>query len=69
MLYLEYQSVCSFVRIAFVPSPVCPRPGKRGVQHLLAGEGAEGANSDDWRESLALCILCDSKQSFDFCIN
>jgi hypothetical protein len=26
-------------------------------QHSLAGEGAGGANSDDWRESLALCIL------------
>jgi hypothetical protein len=29
-------------------------------QHLLAGEGAGGANSGDWRESLALCLLCAS---------
>ncbi len=29
-------------------------PGK----HSLGGEGAGGANSDVWRESLALCILC-----------
>ncbi len=26
-------------------------------QHSLAEEGTEGANSDDWRESLALCII------------
>jgi hypothetical protein len=25
-------------------------------QHSLAGEG--GPNSDDWKESLALCLLC-----------
>jgi hypothetical protein len=29
----------------------------QGGQHSLAGEGAGEANSDDWRESLALCIL------------
>jgi hypothetical protein len=28
---------------------------KKGGQHLLAGEW--GANSDDWKESLALCLL------------
>jgi hypothetical protein len=27
-------------------------------QHSLACEWAGGANSDDWRESLALCLLC-----------
>jgi hypothetical protein len=39
-----------------------PPPGTTGGgQHLLAGEGAGGANSDDWRESLALRvrILCE----------
>ncbi len=36
-----------------------PPPGiKGGGQQSLAGEGAGGANSDDWRESLALCLLC-----------
>jgi hypothetical protein len=39
---------------ASVPPPLEPNGG----QHSLAGEGAEGANSDDWRESLALCIPC-----------
>ncbi len=27
-------------------------------QHSLADEGAGRANSDDWKEILALCILC-----------
>jgi hypothetical protein len=30
----------------------------RGGATLPGGEGAWGAYSDDWRESLALCILC-----------
>ncbi len=29
-----------------------------GEQHSLAGEGAGEHHSDDWRESMALCILC-----------
>jgi hypothetical protein len=65
-LFLEYQSICPFVRIGS-PRPlsrqrVCPPPQNQrvgGGQHSLAGEGAGGADSDDWRESLALCILCD----------
>jgi hypothetical protein len=39
---------------------VCPPPPldpKGGGEHSLVGEGAGGANSDDWRESLALCQL------------
>jgi hypothetical protein len=44
ILYLEYQSVCPFVQ--------------REGQHSLAGEGKVGANSDDWRKSFALCLLC-----------
>ncbi len=66
--YLEYLSVCPFVRIAS-PRPlsrkrVCPpspETNAGGGQHLLAGKGARGANLDDWRESLALCLLCDFK--------
>ncbi len=38
-----------------VGPPLVP---KGGGQHSLAGEGAGGANSDDWREILAFCILC-----------
>jgi hypothetical protein len=39
---------------------VSPPPSwnQRGGQHSFAGEGRGGANSDDWRESLALCLLC-----------
>ncbi len=36
-----------------------PEPKGGGGQHSLAGEGTGGANSDDWRESLALCLLCE----------
>ncbi len=40
------------------PLSDCVPPGNQrgGGQHSLAGEGAEGANSDDQRESLA-CTL------------
>ncbi len=63
-LYLEYQRVCPFVRIGsphpFYRKRLClpPPRNQKGVgrQHLLAGEGAGGANSDDWRESLVLCL-------------
>jgi hypothetical protein len=64
ILYLEYQSVCPFVRIGSTRplsrKRVCPpSPRTKGRrQPSLSGEGAGGANSDDWRESLALCILC-----------
>jgi hypothetical protein len=46
----------SFVRIG---SPAVPAPLEPRVrQHSLAVEGAVGANSDEWKESLALCLLC-----------
>jgi hypothetical protein len=43
------------------PSPAreCVPPLElKGGQHSLAGEGVGGTNSDVWRESLALFILC-----------
>jgi hypothetical protein len=42
------------------PTPSCPPLGTNGGQQSLAGEMAGGADSDDWRESLAICRLCDS---------
>ncbi len=33
-------------------------PGGGGGRHSLSGEGVGGANSDDWRGSLAFCLLC-----------
>ncbi len=41
------------------PASVCfPLWTQRGEeQHSLAGEGVGGPNSDDWKESLALCLL------------
>jgi hypothetical protein len=44
----------SVTRPNWLPRPLSPQtsvypPGtKRGEQHSLAGEGAGGANSDDW---------------------
>jgi hypothetical protein len=63
ILYLEYQSVCPPVRIGsanprFRKLVCLPRNGGGG-QHSPAGEGMGGHNSDDWRESLALCLLWD----------
>ncbi len=42
------------------PPPPPPEPKEVG-QHLLVSEGAGGANSDDWRESLALCLSVDGR--------
>jgi hypothetical protein len=48
ILYLEYQSVCPFIRIGS-PSPLSPKRvclpplEPKGGQHLLAGEGAGGS--------------------------
>ncbi len=39
-------------------SPFGPKRG--GRQNSLAGEGMGGYSSDDWMESLELCILCGS---------
>jgi hypothetical protein len=53
----------SLVGIGTLPtplSPVCsPPPGSGGRAHSPAGEGLEvSPNFDDWRKSLALCLLC-----------
>ncbi len=70
-VYIEYQSVCPFVGIgpphthslaqASVSPPLDPKGRK---QHFLAGEVVGGHNSDDWKESLALCILCGPRPRF-----
>jgi hypothetical protein len=50
---------CLFLRPKWLPPPPHPQASvSPPQQHSLAGEGAGGANSDDWRECLALCILC-----------
>jgi hypothetical protein len=62
--YLENQSVCPLVRIGTHAPPlhqasVYPHPGIKARGHSPAAEGVGGPNSDDWRNSLALCLLCD----------
>ncbi len=63
--YLEYHSVCPLVEIGTPPplsrKRVChppPEPKGGGGTHAPAGEGMGGPNSDDWRKSLALCLVC-----------
>ncbi len=64
-IYLEYHSVCSFVgtRTPHIINckRVCPSPRNQrsgGRVHSPAGEGRGKPNSNDWRKSLALCLLC-----------
>jgi hypothetical protein len=63
LYYLEYQSVYPFVRTGspnpFPASECAPLHGFKGGggQLSLGGERAGEPNSDDWRKSLALCIL------------
>ncbi len=45
IIYREYQAFSPIVWY------------QMGGQHWLVGEGLGGVNSDDWRESLALCLL------------
>jgi hypothetical protein len=67
--YLEHHSVCPLVGIGTAPPPLpqasvyppSPEP-KGGHARLRVGGGGWGSsNSDDWRKSLALCLLygCD----------
>ncbi len=64
LIYTEHHSVCPFVGIgtppttlpqASVPSPP-PKGGGGNTRLWLWGWGSP--NSDDWRKSLALCLLC-----------
>jgi hypothetical protein len=44
--------------ILFYECPPLGTKGGGGATLACGGEGARGANSDDWRGSLALCLLC-----------
>jgi hypothetical protein len=64
-IYKEYHCVCPLVGIGpppplsrkrVFPSPPEPKGGE--AQCSPAGEGWGSPNSDDWRKSLALCLLC-----------
>ncbi len=60
-------SVPSFELGPPIPSPAreCVPPESKGAQHSPAGEGVGGPNSDIWRESLALCLLCGKKNRME----
>ncbi len=64
IVYLEHQSVCPIGGIGSQNAPPLPLASVSpplvqggGRQQSLAGEGGGGPSSDDWIESLALCIL------------
>ncbi len=63
-IYLEYQSVCPLVRIGTLHPPLppasesLPPEPKEGEHTRLRVRRWGGPNSDDWRKSLALCLLC-----------
>jgi hypothetical protein len=62
--YIEYHSVCPLVGIGTLPPPLSPAsvplpPEPKGGGHnRLQVRGWGSPNSDDWRKSLALCLLC-----------
>jgi hypothetical protein len=60
ILFLEYQ--------AFSPSSALAPPSSLPQESVPPLE-KKGANSDDWRESVALCILCVLKYYYLFVMN
>ncbi len=65
-IYKEYKSVCPIIGIGLsqplcrqrvCPSRLPPEPGGGGHTHQRV-RGWGSPNSDDWRKSLALCLLC-----------
>ncbi len=64
-MYMEYHSVCPRVGIGIpqtpsecVPIPAEPKLRGGGKAHSPEGEGVGSPNSNDWRKSVALCLLC-----------
>jgi len=60
-IYTEYHSVCPLVGIGTLPPPLSSlgTKGWGGGGHTrLRVRGWGSPNSDDWRKSLALCLLC-----------
>ncbi len=65
-IYVEYHIACPLVRTG-TPHPISPEcapppPEPKGEgTHSPAcqGMGGGGPNSDGWRKSVVLCLLCD----------
>jgi hypothetical protein len=64
-IYKEYHRVYPLVGIGTLPTPLSPAsvslpPEAGGGGHTRQrARGWGSPNSDDWRKSLALCLLCD----------
>jgi hypothetical protein len=71
-IYKEYHSICTLVGIGTLPTPLSPVASKcapppepgGGVHTRLRVRGWGSPNSDDWRKSLALCVLDTKKYIF-----
>ncbi len=73
LIYKEHRSVCPLVGIGTLPPllspasvPLPPETGGGGHARLRVG-GWGSPNSDDWRKSLALCLLCALGQWIRWC--
>ncbi len=71
--YKEYHSACPLLGIGTLPTPLSPasvplspspRTGGGGGHTRLWMRGWGSPNSDDWKESLSLCLLCVLSLSF-----
>jgi hypothetical protein len=72
-IYLEYHSVCPSSKWYLSPPPpplpqasvtLPPEPKGVGGNTRLQVKGWGSPNSDDWRKSLAFCLLCGVGGSF-----
>ncbi len=65
IIFAEYHSVCPLVGIRTLPPSLSPASvplplAKGGEVYSPGREGLEESQSDDWRKSLAHCLLCDA---------
>ncbi len=62
LIYKEYHTVCPSSELEFSQAlsrqQVCSSPQNRGGHTRLQVRGWKSPNSDDWRKSLALCLIC-----------
>jgi hypothetical protein len=69
-VYKEYHSVCPLVGLGTLPTPTLPAsvplPAEPGGGGHTRVRGWGSPNSDDWRKSLALCLLCAMQGSYTY---
>ena len=58
-IHKEYHTTVYVPSLYLEPPPPRNQREGGGQAHSPAGEGWGSPNSDDWRKSLALCLLCE----------